>query len=407
MLSSLRIIVTGLIAQHPLGGVTWDYLQYVTGLARLGHDVFYFEDSGEWPYDSRNEPEADDFVVSDCSQNINHLTWVMSRFGLADRWAYRCPIDGSWSGFSHAKRAEIITSADLLINVSGTLYRPEEYRKVPRMIYVDSDPVFTQIKLARGRGHFPKRVALHDKHFSFGESLSDAIPPTDFHWLPTRQPIVLSDWRSSAPSRDVFTTIMNWASYYPIVFEGRKYGQKGEEFLRFVDLPSTVPAAGLEIGIRTAGPKRRRIPRDLAARLNRKGWRIVDPAVVCPDFDSYRDYVTSSKAEWSIAKNGYVKGQCGWFSCRSACYLAAGRPVVVQDTGFSSVLPVGEGILSFNTVEEATAAIREVESNYKRHARAAYEIAVDYFDSNKVLSSLVDRAMNRTLNPASIANSGA
>jgi hypothetical protein len=134
---------------------------------------------------------------------------------------------------------------------------------------------------------------------------------------------------------------------------------------------------------------------------------VLDPAVTCPDLDSYRDYISSSKAEWSVAKNGYVVGKCGWFSCRSACYLAAGRPVVVEDTGFSSVLPTGEGILPFNTLEEAAASIREVESNYKRHARAAYEIAVEYFDSNKVLSCLIDRAMNETLDTASIARSGA
>src|SRR5436190_10261180 len=158
----LRIVVTGLIAQHPLGGVTWDYLQYVLGLARLGHDVYYFEDSGAWPYAIDGGASGADFFVSDCSRNVTYLAAIMARFGLAERWSYRCPIDQQWFGLNDAKRAEVIRSAELLINVSSTVLRPEEYRSVARMAFIDSDPVFTQLKLARGQRDFRAVVDAHD-----------------------------------------------------------------------------------------------------------------------------------------------------------------------------------------------------------------------------------------------------
>lgn len=384
MTSSLRIIVTGIIAQYPLGGVTWDYIQYVLGLARLGHDVYYLEDTGQWPY---NPTEGG--LGKECEYNVNYLAEVMSRFGLADKWAYRFPWQSQWFGLPDEERKAVIESADLLINISGMLQRPEDYRQVRRLVYIDSDPVFTQVKLARGQTDFRKLLDVHDVHFSFGECFSRAVPVTGHHWHPTRQPIVLSEWRPEVPWRDVFTTVMNWTSYNPVTYCGQTYGQKDVEFKRFLDLPGMVSPTDIEIAVNEG--KTRRTPHSL---LTYKGWRVVDPAEVCPDLDSYRGYIESSKAEWSVAKNGYVIGQSGWFSCRSACYLAAGRPVVVQDTGFTAVLPVGKGILPFTTVEEAVAAIHEVEGNYAKHAKAARAIAEEYFDSNKVLSRLLDTAVS-------------
>jgi hypothetical protein len=383
MMSRLRIIVTGLIAQYPLGGVTWDYFQYVLGLAQLGHDVYYVEDTGQWPY---NPVEGG--LGRDCDFNVAYLAGIMSRYGLADQWAYRFPWQSQWFGLSDMKRQEVIQSADLLINISGTLERPEEYRQVRRLAYIDSDPVFTQVKLARGQLDFRKWIDLHDVQFSFGECLSSAVPETGYRWRPTRQPIVLSEWHPETPQREVFTTVMNWTSYKPVVYGNQSYGQKDVEFMQFRDLPRLVAPTVLEIAV-NAG-KTRRTPRQLLAH---KGWRVVDPAEVCPDPDTYRQYIESSKAEWSVAKNGYVLGQPGWFSCRSACYLAAGRPVAVQDTGFSAVLPVGEGLLTFTTVEEAVAAINEIEANYARHAKTAHALAVEYFDAARVLTRLIDQAL--------------
>jgi hypothetical protein len=378
----LRIVVTGLIAQYPLGGVAWDYFQYVLGLAQLGHEVYYVEDTGQWPY---NPVEGG--LGKDCAFNVEYLAGLMARFGLSERWAYRFPWQSQWFGLSDAKRRDVIDSADLLINISGTLERPEEYRQVRRLAYIDSDPVFTQVKLARGQLDFRKLVDMHDVHFSFGECLSPAVPATGHHWRPTRQPIVLSEWRQTTPLREVFTTVMNWTSYKPVVYGDQSYGQKDEEFMRFRELPSLVAPTILEIAV-NAG-KTRRTPRQLLAH---RGWRVVDPAEVCPDLDTYRQYIESSKAEWSVAKNGYVVGKAGWFSCRSACYLAAGRPVAVQDTGFSVVIPTGEGLIPFNTLDEAVAAIHDIEAHYERHARAARALAVEYFDAGKVLTRLIDDA---------------
>jgi hypothetical protein len=364
--------------------VTWDYFQYVLGLAQLGHDVYYLEDTGQWPY---NPQEGG--LGKDCDFNVQYLAAVMSRYGLAQQWAYRFPWQSQWFGLADAKRREVIRSADLLINISGTLERPEEYRQVSRLAYIDSDPVFTQVKLARGQTDFRKWIDAHDVQFSFGECLSPEVPETGHHWRPTRQPIVLSEWHPERPFREVFTTVMNWTSYKPVVYGDRSYGQKDLEFARFQELPRLIAPTALEIAV-NAG-KTRRTPRQLLAR---KGWRVVDPAEVCPDLESYRDYIESSKAEWSVAKNGYVVGRPGWFSCRSACYLAAGRPVAVQDTGFSAVLPTGEGLLAFSTVEEAIASIKEIEADYDRHAKAAREIASEYFDATTVLTGLVEEAMN-------------
>ena len=383
MASRLRIIVTGLIAQFPLGGVTWDYLQYVLGLRELGHDVYYVEDSGSWPY---NPVEGG--VAIDHRFNVAYLAGVMADFGLADRWAYRFPGEAQWFGLSDAQRTAVVSSADLLINVSGSLADPEEYRAARRLAYIDTDPVFTQVRIVGGEAAFRRQVDLHDVHFSFGERLSPAVPATGHRWRATRQPVVLAAWQPVESRREVFTTVMNWTSYKSAEHDGKVYGQKDVEFERFLDLPGRSPETTFELAVNSG--KTRRTPR---ARLAAKGWQLVHPDDVCPDVQSYRSYIRSSKAEWGVAKNGYVVGQPGWFSCRSACYLAAGRPVVVQETGFSSVLPVGEGLLAFRELEEAVAAVHDVEAYYPRHAAAAREIAVEYFDARRVLSRLVEEAM--------------
>jgi hypothetical protein len=408
MTQRLRIIVTGLIAQHPsLGGVAWDYLQYPLGLHRLGHDVYYFEDSGEWPYNLDGGPTGDDWVARDCSANVTHLSKVMARFDLADRWAYHFPIAPRWFGLSDAKRREVLRTADLLINVSGTLARPADYRSVGRLAYIDSDPVFTQIKLVLPRGHlsFQKRVAEHDVHFSFGERLSSTVPNTPYTWLPTRQPVVLAEWSAPVAPGPAYTTIMSWTSYRPLRYRGQIYGQKDLEFPKFLGLPLVRPDTTFEVALnatehvqwesedRSAAqdpPGTRVRPSD---RLTGAGWRVVDARAVSADLDRYRSYVLSSRGEWSVAKHGYVKGRPGWFSCRSACYLAAGRPVVVEDTGFGAVIPTGRGVLSFSSLDEAAEAIRTVEGDYVHHASAARDLAAAYFESGFVLSHLIEQAL--------------
>jgi hypothetical protein len=406
--SSLCIVVTGLIAQHPfLGGISWHYLQYLLGLKRLGYDVYYFEDSGQWPYNFDGGANGDDWTSYDCNENVAYLNSLMRRFGLENRWAYRFPIDDQWYGLSDSERTEILKRADLVLNVSGSLEFPANYRQVGRLVYIDTDPVFTQVKLARGDEDFGRRVAAHDVHFSYGERLSNSVPRTGHNWRPTRQPIVLSEWNPSNSTRDTFTTVMSWTSYKPLTYADKVYGQKDVEFYRFLELPMKVRPTTLEIALtdiehvnwRTELKNMPPAVVDLMQQqkewssrelLVHTGWNVVDAKIRCGDLDSYRNYIQCSKAECSVAKNGYVQGQPGWFSERSACYLASSRPVVVQDTGFSAVLPVGEGILAFRTIEQATYAIEEVEANYAREAKAARAIAEEYFDSEKVLTRLVE-----------------
>ena len=408
--SSLRVIVTGLMATHRFqGGVAWDYLNVVLGIKRLGHDVFYLEDTGGWPYNLDGGSSGNDLIAHDPKPTVEYLAELMAEFGLATKWAYYFPTKPEWFGLSEQKRKELIQSADVLINVSGTLEKPEKYRQVKKLVYIDTDPVFTQIRAAEGDADFRSRVDAHDLHFTFGECLGKDLPDTGHYWHPIRQPIVLGEWLSAVPHRNTFTTIMNWTSYEVITYCGRTYGQKDVEFVKFANLPRKVlPTTTLEVALHKAltwppnyeytmhencgfmqnGEKP--TPHEILKRL---GWHIVDPLQVCPDFSSYRRYIQASKGEWSVAKNAYVDGKSGWFSCRSACYLAASRPVIVQDTGFSHVLPVGEGIISFNTLDEAEAGIREVEGNYHRHAKAAQDIAEAYFDSDKVLNRLLDIAI--------------
>lgn len=402
-----------------MGGVAWDYGQYAEGLRLLGHDVYYVEDSGEWPYNTDGGPSGDDYVARDCDANIRHLADTMLRFRMQDRWSYRFPLTGAWYGMSDSKRTAVINSADALINVSGTLEHPGEYRRIPRLAYIDSDPVFTQIKILNERAErgsamrsadtgsgIDARVEAHDVHFSFGEVLSATELSTGHRWRPTRQPIVLSHWRPESPAGNSFTTVMNWTSYRPVVYKGETFGQKDGEFVRFLPLAMQVRPALMEVAMPATQHSAWQAASDENAPtsievakvttphelLKARGWSAVDSAIRCGDPESYRDYIEGSRAEWSVAKNGYVAKPSGWFSCRSACYLAAGRPVVVQDTGFPAVLPVGEGLFAFRELDEAVDAVREVNGNYQRHARAARELA-EYFDSGTVLTRLLDHVM--------------
>lgn len=385
MNSRLKIIVTGLIAQYPMGGVTWDYLQYVLGLSRLGHDVYYLEDTGFWPYNPSSGGLSDD----GCRYNVDYLNSVMMQFDLQDKWMYRHDHTDQWYGMTNHARQDIINSADLLLNVSGCLAYPEHYKSVDRLVFIDSDPVFTQVKLLLGYQSFREQIDQHDVLYSFAENPQHKIPDSGDYWLPTRQPIVLDEWHPVSNQRDTFTTVMNWTSYDSLVFNNEEYGQKDKEFEQYLYLPDSLPEGILELAVNDG--KTTRTPKE---RLQAAGWTLVSPRDVCGDMHSYRNYIRRSGAEWSVAKHGYVKGKSGWFSCRSACYLASARPVVVQDTGFTSIIPTGEGVIAFNNFDEALAGIESVRSKPDLHSDAARAIAETFFDSAKVLPALIESAMN-------------
>ena len=400
----MRIIVTGLVGQYAFGGVAWDYLQFVEGFRQLGHDVFYLEDTEMWPYDP-----IENTVSDDCSYNVKYLGEVMDRFGLGDRWIYRNAPDGTYHGRAETEVKEICATADVFLNVSGCGWLRPEYLRIPKKIFLDSDPMFTQVALVSGKQDVIDRIRAHNFHFTFAENINARdcrVPAAGFHWIPTRQPIVLDWWQSvegRAPSRpsevssgldgarpsklprDVFTTVMNWVSYKGCEYNGETWGQKDVEFMKFIDLPQKT-AQKFEIAM-GMGPGLKR-PTEL---LQQKGWQIIEPAEHLPDPWKYRDYLRGSKGEWSVAKEGYVKSRSGWFSCRSACYLALGRPCALQDTGWSKVYPTGNGLFAFKTLEEAIAGIDTINADYAKHSAAARALAEREFDARKVLGAMLER----------------
>lgn len=386
----LRIVVGGFLGLLPLGGVTWDYVQYPVALAALGHDVYYIEDTGLWPVYQNNGG-------GDCSTNVAYLAAVMDAFGLSERWAYRDEVTGQCFGLTDAVVRELCRTADMLINVSCATFLRDEYSAIPVRALVDSDPMFTQVQYAtyvtftKGQSGMRELVESHTHHFTFGENVGAAdcrIPTCGFSWHPTRQPICLSYWPMTVlpkAQNAAYTTVMNWTAAAPLVYDGETWGQKDVEFRRYFALPQAVPTTLLAVAV---GQKTTGTPFPIEA-ARRQGWRVLDPAVIAPDWRAYHTFIQESRGEFSVAKETYVKARTGWFSCRSACYLASGRPVIAQDTGWSRYLPTGEGLFAFDDQRSAVEALDRVTAEPDLHARAARAIAEEYFDSDRVLSKML------------------
>ena len=395
----LRIVVTGLAGTYPFGGVFWDYLQYVLGLHRLGHEVLYLEDTGRWCYD----PDAQTFVA-DASRNVTRLAAAIEALepALKECWFLR-DAGGATYGRSWADVTRFVREADLFLHISASCWMREEYFACRRIAFIDSDPMYTQGSVPAylaGSADVEERARVemlrrHNVFFTFAENLGQPdcrVPLGVFDWQPTRQPIVLDCLEPHrvpvGSRRRTLTTVASWEpSEKGPTFDGVIYRGKSTEFLRYQDMPSR---SSLPLEIAMSGPA----PYNA---LRARGWNIIDAWGVTSDPWIYRNYLADSLAEWSVAKNAYAAGRTGWFSCRSACYLALGVPVIVQDTGFGRAIPTGDGVIAFNTPDEAAAAIVAVATDADRHARAALEIARDYFDSGKVLKRLLEGAMSSTL----------
>ncbi len=390
----LRIVVGGYLGLLPAAGVTWDYVQYPAGFAALGHDVFYVEDTRLWPV---YQPEGSDW--GDCSAAVSHLSSVMEAFGLAGRWAYRDEASGRCFGLSEIQLREVCRSADLFVNVSCSTCLRDEYRAIPVRALVDTDPMFTQVQVVSRQMFTPGSPGLrelvegHTHCFTFGESVGRPeclMPDCGIAWRPTRQPVLLDLWPAAAPVRDragsAYTTVMNWTAGKALEHAGTTWGQKDVEFRRLFGLPSSVPGIPLAVAVGQTGGAGEPFP---AEEARAAGWRVLDPEACAPDCDGYRAFIAGSLGELSVAKETYVKARTGWFSCRSACYLASGRPVVTQDTGWTAHLPAGRGLLAFDTLEEAADALRRVEGDPAAHARAARALAEEHFDSRRVLTQML------------------
>lgn len=380
-----KIIVFGILFWYPLAGVTYQFLHYLNGLRKLGYDPYYVEDSGRWIYDPRlNE------LSPDATGNLEAVVPILEAHGFADRWAFRGNYPGgACHGMSEEQLLQLYREADAFLNVTGAQEIREEQMACPRRIYVESDPFVQQVKVAQGDEATISALAAHDTHFSFGENLgaSDCDAPVErFNWLPTRQPVDMELWSNSFPTGgEAFNTITTWHNKGKNISyrDDTYYWTKDREFLKIIDLP-----------------RRRDVPFELATSvdetvrlmLQKNGWRNVPSVHVSENIDRYRNYIGQSRGEFTVARDQYVRPRTGWFSDRSCCYLAAGRPVITQETAFSKFLPSGKGLFGWTTMDDILAAVDEIESDYEGNCRAARDIANEYFAAEKVVGNLMARA---------------
>jgi hypothetical protein len=386
----MRVVVTGLVATYPVGGVAWDYLQYAEGFRRLGCDVFYVEDTGQWFYD----PSAGTFIL-DATAGARYLSDAIASLSpsLADAWSVRAP-DGMVHGQDMAAVRRACTGADLFLNVSGASRLRDEHSGARVLAFIDTDPGYSQARaVAVDRGTVDPQMQeaveimrRHDVFFTLGEHIGAAdcaIPDAGIAWRPTRQPILLDRWEAAPTPAGAFTTVMSWRIDPPApIVDGRVYGGKDVELERFLELPSHTPER-LELAIAGAAPR---------DRIRAAGWAVTDAHAISRTMADYRAYVAGSRGEVSIAKNAYVAARSGWFSTRSAAYLASGRPVVLQDTAFSAHLPLGPGLHAFTTLPEVVEALAEIRRDYAGACRHAREVAAECFAAERVCERLLAEA---------------
>ena len=370
----MRILLAGIIGRYPFGGVTWCSLMYLLGLRALGHEVFYVEDTGECNYDP-----VLNTISTDSTYGCDYVSRSLTPFDLGERWSF-VDYTGRYFGQSREAVVDYCRGADLFINLSGGAWSwRDEYARIPRKVFIDSDPAFTQMAIAKAEPWYVDFFRGFDHLFTFGHNLGApdcGIPSTPFAWRKTYQPVVTELWDCEAAPRDRFTTVMTWK----IKSFADVDGNKDKEFVKFLDVArrSTQP---IELAING--------PRDF---LEEHGWITVDAMAVSRDLWAYREYLQHSKGEFGVAKHAYVATRSGWFSDRTECYLAAGRPAVVQETGFSRNLPTGRGLFAFGTAEEALDAIDRIHADYRLHSRAARDVAREHFDAPVVLRRLLDDA---------------
>ena len=367
MSERLRIVVAGMVsADARQGGAIWAVLQYVLGLRALGHDVVLVE-------------EVDDARFAEAGPRF---AAIAEAFGLTSHAALLARDSGASAG---AARAGLAAGADLLLNLSGILTAEALLEAIPVRAFVDLDPAFTQL------WHEAEGIDLgfdrHNRFVTIGRGIGGdgcAVPTCGRDWITTPQPIVLEHWPvASALRDDALTTVGHWRSYGSVHHDGVHYGQKAHALRPLVDLPRQTGARFLlALGIDPGEHD------DLRA-LGAHGWELADPDAVAGTPRSYRDFVQGSWAEFGLAKSGYVASQCGWFSDRSLCYLASGRPVIAQDTGFGDWLPTGAGVLAFRDADDVGAAIEALRGEYQAHRRAARELAATVFAADRVLPELL------------------
>ena len=376
-----RLVVLGMMGRCPFGGQTWLYLNWLRGLARLGHEVWYVEDDATWPYDPRV-----DTIVDDPSYAVAHIRGAMERIGLEGRWAYRALYRGpnECYGLEAPALRDLYRGCDALLNVCGATVLNEDHLRASRRVYVETDPVTNQLELANGKQKTFDVLAAHDTIVTYGENYGAPDCPVPlvgpFRYLKTRQPVDLELWPMAFdPAAPAYTTIGNWKQKgHDVEWNGGTYRwSKHHEFLKFLDLPSRRPNVRFDLCLNVDEEADR-------ALLLSKGFALSSPLTLSLDPWGYQDFFRRSRAEWTVAKDQNVRLQSGWFSERDACYLACGKPVIAQSTGFEKVLPTGEGLFAFRTLDDVLAAVDRIESHYERACRAARAVAEDHLEATKV-----------------------
>jgi hypothetical protein len=375
----MRIVVLGYIVRAPYGAICWHHFQYVLGFIKLGHEVLFIEDSDDYPgYHNYHSTETAK------SHGLAFTNTLFERYGLKDKWTYQDSLSGEWYGVSKQKALDFCSKADIVFNLSGINPVREWWFKIPCRVYLDTDCAFTQIKFLQDKTLL-ELAQSHTSHFSLGENIGEpdcTVPHAGFDWKTTRQPVVLDVWKlaSFTPSAK-WTTIMHWDSYPALEYNGRSYGMKSQAFAEYLSLPKQMPDEQFELGVKCND--------ETAEKLKSNGWEIVDPLIPTKTPWTYQEYIANSKGEFSVAKHGFAVSKCGYLSERSLNYMASGKPVVIQDTGFSKVYPTGEGLFSFSSMEEVVEAITRVNYNYELQCRKAREIVEEYARSSLVLDNFL------------------
>jgi hypothetical protein len=366
----VNVLVCGRFAGVPhQGGTTWALLQYVLGLRRLGHDVLVVEPLSTAP----------DARVADCFRR------VVEEFSLHDRAALLVERGAGGMGSTRADVLAFARRADVLINASGVLKDTRILAAIPTRVYLDLDPAFTQLWHAFEGVDMGLDGHTHFVTVGLGIGRESAMPTCGQRWITSLPPVVLDRWPVAHPKDNAMTTVANWRAYGSVHHDGVLYGQKAHSLRALIDLPDrTDEPLLLALDIH---PNERSDVQALADH----GWRRTDPRAAAGTPRRYQAFVRESKAELGIAKSGYVVSRSGWFSDRSACYLASGRPVVAQDTGFSGHLPTGRGLFAFHDTDGAIAAIDAINRDYDGNRRAARAIAEEHFDSDRVLTALLEQ----------------
>lgn len=379
-----RIAIAGSLAQKPRqAGHTWQFLQYLLGLKRLGWDVLFIDRlEAEMCVDEEGQP-----APVERSVNVRYFLEVMKDFGLDGSFALIYNKDEHYIGLSRERLLEYVRDSALLLNVMGFLEDEAILSAVRRRVFLDTDPGFGQMWRDLGLADL---FQGHDDFVTIAENIGRpecSIPTCGIDWLTWRQPVLMEHWQpGEGGAGGSFTSIGSWRGPYgPIDYKGKTYGLRVHEFRKFLELPR-LSTEKFEVALDIHSAEER----DLNS-LVENGWSLADPKVVASDPWVYRDYVRNSKAEFMATKNIYVDTRSGWFSERSICYLASGRPVLAQDTGLHELYPIGEGLLTFTNIEEALAGVEEIAGNYEKHCKAARELASEFFDSDKVLNQLLGK----------------